>query len=80
MLSDGFHRVVGQANNNPPITIGPYQRHFEWHSGQPYWTDGNTTQYPCPVAGYERELSVSNKAWCWKRNGTFHAWDTAPFA
>ena len=78
LLSDGFHRVVGQANN-PPISVGPYQRNFEWYSGRPYWTGVNTTQYACPAGGYERALDIQIKSWYWEYNGTFFAWDTTAF-
>ncbi|KAF1365588.1 hypothetical protein EJ07DRAFT_95213 [Lizonia empirigonia] len=78
LLSDGFHRSVGQANN-PQVAIGNYRRYFEWFSGKPYWSDGNNTLYQLPLQGYERVFHSQSRAWAWNLNGVHYTWDTAAF-
>jgi hypothetical protein len=79
MLSDGFHRSVSQANN-PVVTVGQYQRYYEWFSGMPYWSDGSNTFYQLPLEGYERVFHSQARAWAWNFDGAHHTWDTVAFA
>ena len=79
LLSEGFHRAISHSLGHPMVTIGQYQRYFEWFSGKPCWVDNNGNVYEIPPAGYTRVYHSQQRQWAWNLNGAPFAWDTAAF-